>query len=222
MIKTWIAVAAAAVLLTGCATAPSIGLSKAELASLKVEKVIVTTAPDVKIWWGRAERDYAEGKLGPQAEKPGAKPARKAADEPTSTDDQYAKIIESPEAKAYLNDRLIGMVKKRLEQDLPPKFAGNRPVNIEVQVKAFTIPSAIQRVAVGGAPVLLATATLKDAKTGATLATLEGGAAAPAGNGWLGVLVDQALADLEDRLMESYSISVSTWLKGPQDEKSVL
>jgi len=53
---------------------------------------------------------------------------------------------------------------------------------------------------------------LKDAKTGAVLASSNQKSAAPSGNGELGVLVDQGFSDLEDSLMSAYLDNVNRWL----------
>ena len=49
-------------------------------------------------------------------------------------------------------------------------------------VHGFVIPHAVQRVVLGGVPILAAVTTLKDARPGAELAKLDQGAAAPAGH----------------------------------------
>ena len=49
-------------LLSGCATA-TLSLSNADMASLRITGVDVVYAPTASIWWGRAEREYAEPKL---------------------------------------------------------------------------------------------------------------------------------------------------------------
>jgi hypothetical protein len=46
-------------------------------------------------------------------------------------------------------------------------------------------------------------------------------AAAPAGNGITGVLIDQAFADLEDRVMDVDAVNVMRWLNGPQESRRV-
>ena len=84
---------------------------------------------------------------------------------------------------------------------------------LEVTVHAFSVPSAIQRVLVGGQPVLNASAVLKDATTGEVLVSRPNTMAmAMSGNGWAGVLVDQALSDLDVRLAESYAEQYRKWL----------
>ena len=74
------------------------------------------------------------------------------------------------------------------------------------------IPSAIQRIALGGTPLLGAITVLKDGSTGSELGKLDRQAAAYAGQGWAGVAVDQAFADLEDRVLDTYVSQVQTWL----------
>lgn len=49
--------------------------------------------------------------------------------------------------------------------------------------------------------------------TGAELGKLDRMAGAMAGNGILGVAVDQAFSDLEDRVLEAYTQNVLDWLR---------
>src|SRR5262249_36629349 len=117
-------------------------------------------------------------------------------------------------AKAYLRDKLAAMLKDRVVHFVSPKFKGARPVRIEIEVHSFVIPSPLQRIALGGTPALFAITYLKDAATGAELAKLDRGAAGMAFNGVIGVLVDQAGDDLEDRVLDNYVEHLLTWLEG--------
>jgi hypothetical protein len=56
----------------------------------------------------------------------------------------------------------------------------------------------------------LAVTTIKDARTGVELAKLDQATAAPAGQGILGVVVDQG--SLEDRVPDVYVSQVRNWL----------
>lgn len=94
-----------------------------------------------------------------------------------------------------------------------PKLAtGTREVKLEVEVHSFLIPTAIQRVVVGGTPMMGAMTYLRDARTGAQLAKLDRMASGMAGNGVLGVLVDQAFSDLDDRVLDRWIEQVESWL----------
>ena len=201
---------ALAVALAGCATSVN-SLSKLEMEQIFIQSVDVRYAPDAGIWWGNAEREYAakvtaEGKAPKKKESSGT-PGDNSADD-------YREIMSTPEAQAYLRDKLAGLIKQRFAQDISPHFRGTRAMRVEVEVHGFTIPSPLQRVALGGTPMLFALTTLKDATTGKEVAKLDKGAAGMAMSGVLGVALDQGLPDLEDRVMDSYSENVSEWLKG--------
>ena len=126
-----------------------------------------------------------------------------------------SKVMNSPEAKAFVRDRLSALIKRHLAANVLPKYQGTRPVRLEVTVNTFVIPSAVMRMVIGGTPQLDAVTVLKDAKTGAELARLERPAAAYAGNGWLGVALDQMGADLEVRVLRGYTGTVLRWLGTP-------
>jgi len=200
---------ALAVALAGCATSMN-SLSNVELEQILIESVDVRYAPDAVIWWGSAEREYA-AKVTAEGKAPTKKGSNGLPKENSA--DDYREIMSTPEAQAYLRDKLAGLIKQRFSQDISPHFRGTRAMRVEVEVHSFTIPSPLQRVALGGTPMLFALTTLKDAATGKEVAKLDKGAAGMAFGGVLGVALDQALPDLEDRVLNSYSENVSEWLK---------
>jgi hypothetical protein len=198
-----------AVASAGCATSTN-SLSKLELEQIFIESVDVRYAPNAEIWWGNAEREYAA-----KVTAEGKAPKKKgSSDLPgDNSGDDYREIMSTPEAQAYLRDKLAGLIKQRFSQDVSPHFRGTRAMRVEVEVHNFTIPSPLQRVALGGTPMLFAITVLKDAATGKEVAKLDKGAAGMAFGGVLGVALDQGLPDLEDRVLDAYSQNVSEWLK---------
>ncbi len=198
-----------AVGLAACATSIN-SLSKLEMEQIFIESVDVRYAPNASIWWGSAEREYA-AKVTAEGKAP-KKAASTNLPGENSTDD-YREIMSTPEAQAYLRDKLAGLIKQRFSRDISPHFRGTRAMRVEVEVHSFTIPSPLQRVALGGTPMLFAVTTLKDGATGKEVAKLDKGAAGSAFGGVIGVAIDQALPDLEDRVLDSYAQNVSEWLK---------
>lgn len=191
---------ALALLIAGCATA-SMSLNREEIAGMRIERVDVQYIPETHIWWGAAEEEYvahwkAKGRT--------ASAGRQA------PDDQA--LIESPEAKAYLRQKLSSMVKQRMDRTVVPRFNGTRAVRLEIIVHVFTIPSGIQRVTLGGTPMFGAVTVLKDAATGRELAKLDRMAASYAGQGLLGVAIDSNSSDLADRVLDKYRDQVLDWL----------
>lgn len=186
----------AATLLTACATS-KMELSKTQLQSINLTGVDVQYTKNASIWWGNAEREYAK-KKGVSEEN----------------QDAYDKLINSPETKKHLRTKLAGKIKSIIMRDVSPFFRGNRPVRLKVTVEGFTIPSAAQRILIGGSPTIKTKTILVDARSGKKLGSLDRGDAGFAGNGWAGVLIDQALPDLEDRVLDRYASNVKEWLSG--------
>jgi hypothetical protein len=203
-----------ATFLAGCATSVN-SLSPAEMQTINIQGIDISYAPNAEIWWGNAEREYA-AKVAPRSNT--VKPAKSASDLSTAQGaqdgDDYRAIMDTPEAKKYQREKLEAMIRDRLNTFVVPDYKGARPVRIEVVVHGFTIPSPLQRVALGGAPMLAAITVLRDAATGKELAKLDKMSAGTAFHGILGVAVDQLADDLEDRVLDNYVTNVRDWLSG--------
>lgn len=197
-------------LLGGCATS-TISLSLDELERIRIERIEVVYAPEASISWEKVETAYVE-QVKAAAEKP--KPWKQVLlEDQRAEEESFQRIINSPEGQQHMRDTLAAEIQRRVGAAVTPKFQGTRPVILEVNVLVFSIPPAAQRVLLGGAPVMGAIAVLRDAETGEELAKLDRAAAAGAGNGVLGVLIDQALPDLEDRLFDQYNRQLLEWLQ---------
>jgi hypothetical protein len=205
---------AISVALAGCATSVN-SLSQAEMQTINIQAIDIKYKPDAEIWWGNAEREYA-AKVAPVTAT--AKPGKSATDIKTvpgdKESDAYRELMDTPEAKQYLRDKLSGMIKDRLNTFVVPQYKGTRPVRLEVEVHGFHIPSPLQRIALGGSPMLGTVTVLKDAATGKELAKLDKMNAGVAFGGVLGVAIDQAGDDLEDRVLDQYVTNVRSWLAG--------
>jgi hypothetical protein len=201
-----------AVALAGCATSVN-SLSQAELQTISIQAVDIKVAPRASIWWGKAEREYA-ATVGTM---PNVKPTTEIKTAPGDAEgDAYREFMRTPEARAYVEAKLAGMVKDRINRNVLPKYSGGtRPVRLEIEIKLFRIPSPQQRIALGGSPGFVAVTVLRDAATGKELARDERPAVSYAGNGIIGVAVDQAFDDLEDRVLDQYVTNVRSWLSEP-------
>lgn len=202
--------------LAGCASEIPSPLNPNAIKSLRLNDVVVTVAPDADISWANAEHEYLVAH-----KASGAKPVKQAAAEPTSLTDatsadaaEAGALAASPEGKAYVRNKAASRLKEALDAKLKPALqAGARPVRLEITVHSFVIPSALQRMALGGLPAMNASAVLKDAATGEVIvAQQKRNAMAMAGNGWGGVLLDQAFSDLDVRLAEAYADEYRRWL----------
>ena len=204
----------AALAVSGCATSLN-KLSSAEIASLRIVDVDIRYASNSRIRWHNAKHDYLRQ---PAVAAEVQRVARKAEKEDAFEQGESAAqntVMNSPEAKAYMRKRLSALIETHLAKDVLPRYQGTRPVRLEVTVHGFFIPSPVARVVVGGSPTFAAITVLKDAGTGAELAKLDRLAAGYAGAGLLGVALDQAGADLEDRVLKVYTANIQRWLKAP-------
>jgi hypothetical protein len=203
---------------SGCATAPPTPLTLASARSLKLEMVMVTVAPDAIISWANVEQEYLNSQR-----QAGTLPKPKITEtgsiglnaDPNAADSAaVAELMKTPEAQAHVRGRIAGGLKASLDKTLVPEFKdGDRPTRLEVSVKEFFIPSAAQRVLIGGLPVIVASAVLKDSRTGEVLAERKDmPAVGYAGGGWGGVLLDQLGDDLDVRVVGSYSAQFKDWL----------
>jgi hypothetical protein len=182
--------------LAGCATSIN-PLSLQEIGDLKITEVRVVLKPDASIWWGAAERQYNASLPKPKVGEPKEVPA------------------DSPEMVAHLRKRLSDMVHEVLTRRVAPRFqTGQRAVVLESRVHGMTIPSEVQRIALGGTPVFAATTHLIDTQTGQELARLDQGTAATFAPGgvWVVATLAMGMTPLENQLMENYADQVLSWL----------
>ncbi len=203
-------VSALCCLLAACASLPANTLAVNEINSYKLESVAVSVPPDAKVWWGNAEREFAE-KHGEKvlAELRTTKEGRDAIEASPKE-----AINNSPQCKQYLRDEASRRLQTALMGSVGPELRGTLPVRLEVVIHELTIPSPVQRVVIGGVPGMSATATLVDAQTGKALLTypklLVFGAA---GSGVAGVLFDQISSDdLYERVITNYAAQYRQWL----------
>jgi hypothetical protein len=198
------------VALGGCATIHN-PLSEREVAALRIVAVTVTFKPNAQVSWVEAEQEFVERAKAQGARDPKARrkaPKHDGIGDPA--DDEHQRLITSPEGKAFLRNKVTSLITDRLKRDVVSKMNGSREARLELEVYGFVVPHVVQRATIGGTPILLVVTTLKDARTGAELAKLDQGTAAPSGQGLLGVIVDQG--SLEERLVDRYVSQVRSWL----------
>jgi hypothetical protein len=183
--------------LAGCMTAQNT-LSQNDIATLKLTAVTVSFAPDAYIQFEDGIRAYATSKAIP--------------------DDQIATAANTPEGKAYVNGVLGPRIKAEIEKVMAGQLNGSRPVRLEVIVKRFELPSAVQRILIGGHRAMSADANLVDARTGAIILT-NGDARSMVytGQGVLGAAIQAGFDNASEqgvveRLVDSYGESYRDWL----------
>jgi hypothetical protein len=183
--------------LAGCKTVEN-SLSQNDVSAMKLAGVTVRFAPDAAIQWEDGIRAYAVAKSIP--------------------DDQIATAANTPEANAFVQNRLGQRIKIVLEQKVGPQLTGTRPVRLEIVVKHFAIASAVQSVLIGGGRGMRADATLVDARTGAVIISHPDMAAVMmAGSGIVGTAVQAAVDasskdSVADKLVAQYGDIYCNWL----------
>ncbi|WP_246801150.1 DUF6778 family protein [Bradyrhizobium genosp. L] len=183
--------------LAGCVTTEN-SLSQNDLASFKLTGVAVSFAPDVWITWEDGIRAYANAK--------------------TISDDQISAAANTPEGKAYVQGLLAQRIKAGVEQAMAGQLAGARPVRLDIVVKRFDLPSAVQRVLIGGHRGMTADANLVDARTGAVILAYPNlNAFLFTGQGIAGSIVQAAIDNSDkqspaDKVIARYGETYRVWL----------
>ena len=201
---------AALVLMAGCASVPINPLGLNRVATMRLEAVDVQVAPDATVWWGQAERDFAE-KHGAEVTaelrktKVGAEEVEKNAS---------SAVANSPAAQEYIRQEAARRLQSGLLREVSAEMHGQEPVRIDVTIHQVVMPSAAQRAVLGGQPILRATVRLTEARSGKEIAAYPNlTVAINAGNGVLGVMVDQfATGDHFDELVAKFSTQYRQWL----------
>lgn len=211
---------AALVMLTGCVGDLPSPLPRSEIDKLRLDQIVVTVAPEASISWANAENEYVAKKQaepGYRPKHPDAVPGAVTA-QGSAPDEDTAEILASQEARDYVRSRAASRTETALNETVKPKLqVGSRSARLEVTLLYFDIPSAMQRLLVGGHPGIKAAVELKEIPTGAVIIPRqEIGAIAISGNGWGGVLVEQALEDLDIRVTRNFAERVRSWLLGPE------
>jgi hypothetical protein len=199
----------------GCATIPPSPLGQNASETFRLDTVNVKVASDARVVWANAEDEFVKSRQAGQGSQSKPKAVEAGLTSSGSTSEaQLAEIAASPEAQAFVRTKAAASLRDALAKTLKPELQhGTRVVRLEVTLHLFDVPSAVRRVVVGGMPTIIASADLVDATTGTVLATRPNFAAmAYAGNGWLGVAIDQAMDDLDVRLTNQYAATYRDWL----------
>ena len=187
----WVAILSC--LAAACTTLPNT-LAPDQVATFRLASVEISAPDATAVSWSEGETAFAATRgLG----------AHNASD-----------LAQTPEARLYLRTRVATRLKEAFERALTAKLAGTRPVRVKVDVKVLAIPSAGQRILVGGNPSMLATVTLTDAASGAVLIVYRDQVSSvPGGAGLIQTLVTDILfSPALDRLSERYADDYARWL----------
>lgn len=194
--RTTLAAFFLALVLSACHTVAPNTLSPQETANLRFTGLEVHVPPDAAIRWSSAEDDYLRSrKLSP-------------------TDPALA---ATPEARAYLRDLAARRLKRALERVIASRPEGSRPVRLVTTINRVDIPSAAQRILIGGHPTVQADIAVIDAHSGAVLTTYKGAIGTrTAGQGAMTIvdslMVSAGADDLFDRAANDYAEGFRSWL----------
>lgn len=208
----------AVLVLGGCVTAPENPLTDEQVGALGVRNVEIVVPATTSIHWGEEEEAYAEAR---GCKKPGGKAVDRQDDYSNGKKDDeevcahYDELVQSPEAKSHLRNRVRELVAASMSEKFVPNFQGTRPVDAEVRVRQLHIVSAGQAVMVGGAHMLTGDLVILDAETGAEVVRYPNlasqGGYAP--GGLLALVVEAASGDPVERLADGFATQASTWLE---------
>jgi len=183
--------------LAGCVTVEN-SLSQTDIASMKLTGVTVNYAPESFVQWEDGVRAYAVSQSIP--------------------DHEISARTNTPEGKAFVRNMLAPRIKAAIEKEMTGQLNGTRPVRLDIVVKRFELPSAVQRVLIGGHRVMVADANLVDARSGAVIiANADFRAFLYAGQGIVGTAVQAAVDNssqegVVEKLADSYGASYRNWL----------
>ncbi|MGE7417255.1 hypothetical protein [Methylobacterium tarhaniae] len=193
---TWALAMLASLCVAACNTVAPNRLSLADTAQLRFTGIEVRTA-GAAINWTAAEDDYLRRRN-------------------LSLTDPA--LVRTPEAQGHIRDLAARRLKAALERVLASRPEGARPARLVVTLVKADMPSAAQRIIVGGHPTIRANIEVIDARTGAVLTSYSGDQGMQvAGQGVLGVVVDGALTaggmdDQFDRAANDFARRFKNWL----------
>ena len=193
---SWVVAVLASLCVAACSAVTPNRLSLADTARLRFTGIEVRTG-GAAINWTSAEDDYLRSRN-------------------LSLTDPA--LVQTPEAQGHIRDLAGQRLKAALEWALAARPEGARPARLVVTLVKVDIPSATQRILVGGHPTIRANIEVVDARTGAVLTSYSGDQGMQvAGQGVLGVVVDGALTaggmdDPYDRAANDVARRFRNWL----------
>jgi hypothetical protein len=192
-----LAVLAGAFAVTGCVTTENT-LSQDDIRNMRLAGVAVGFAPDAFVQWEDGFRAYATAKSIP--------------------DDEMAAATNTPECKEYVKNMLAPKLKAGIERSIAGQLNGSRPVRLEVTMRRLDMPSAVQRILIGGNRGMVADARLVDARTGAVIIATPGlSTSMYTGQGVGGTLIQAAVDQNSerspvDKVFDDFGNTYRDWL----------
>lgn len=205
--------------LAACATGPKNPMTAQQIKAIDIDVVEVSVFSGTPISWGEGEEAYANSK---GCEKP--EPDTATAGDGYNTgaaqnkpqDCDYEALINSPEARKFMEARVVAMITDAFQKRVQPSFQGTAPAKLQVKVVEVTIVSGGQSVFVGGSHVLRATLNVVDLASGKTIASNPElfSIAGYGPGGLLSLIVEAASNDPVERLSDGYADAAKIWIGG--------
>lgn len=204
--------------LAACATGPKNPMTAQQIKAIDIDVIDVSIFPGTPISWGAGEEAYANSK---GCEKPEPDTATAgdgynatAQNKPQNCD--YEALVNSPEARKFMEARVVSMLTDAFQKQVQPAFQGTAPTKIQVKVVEVRIISGGQSVFVGGNHFLRATLDVVDLASGKTIAANpELLAIAGYGpGGLLSLIIEAASNDPVERLSIGYAEAAKKWIGG--------
>jgi hypothetical protein len=190
-------------------------LSAAQVASLRLERVNVTIAPDANINWSGGEMEFAKSR-GVVA------PVLTAADRDSQAtspaigeyQERHRALANTPEARSFVRNRAAELVREGVTQSLAGQFTGQQPMRIDIVVRGVQVNNPLLRVLVDNNDVLTADATVVDAASGRALASYPGLQVTRQNSfGLVGAVLDSAVrSDSVHEMARVYGQRLRAWL----------
>ena len=198
-------------MLVACASLPP-SLTAEQARSFQLNDLTVT-ASGATIWWGEAEREYAEsiGVVVPSNVGARTDEDDDVSEQTSAARKAYNDAIESPEARAYMEKTLVDAISPELQAKLSAR-SGNYPIDVAVRISNFFVASSAQALLIGGNHQVTASVELRSAGTGELIASNESILYLEGSSGIAGLIVEAASRDVEVRLAEGLTQKIHSWV----------
>jgi len=185
--------------------APGIALAPAERPALTVTEVEFAYAPDRRVWWADAEDAYAA--------------ANGCVRDSDSCD--YWAFVETPEAHAFLLERIRAAIEPVVAPALRGAWTGTRPARARVLIRQFAVVASAQKVVLGGSSSFAADLQLIDVQTGRELAVRRGLRVRTGGEGrrLIGLVqlaVTAAGGPIAEQLAARWAAAATGWMRSAE------
>lgn len=207
--------------LTACTSGPENPMSAEQIKSISIDVVEVSVYPNLPIPWRGGERAYGASR---GCEQPDPDTTTTGGGYSATTgryethDCDYEGLVKSPDARKFMETRLIELVKADFERLVQPAFQGTLPVKAEIRVVELRTMSSLGSYLALGEHNLRATLKLVDLKSGNPIAwnsQLRSSAGFSIG-GLYSVAFEILSNDPVERLSVEWSSDAKDWIGGKQ------